>query len=80
MRSTLKPERRSTDFKLSLGRKKTDLTSKRIVEKTDKRGNNEAEFLIYALDNSEMLRELCSHEIVFLVLSSSTYQNLYKKI
>ena len=78
--ATVKPERRSTDFKLKFGRTTTDQTSRRIVAKTRTQENHEAEFLIHALEASDMLRDLCQNQIVFLVLSSSTYQNLFKKI
>ena len=77
---TIKPQRRYTDFKLRYGRKKTDQVSKRIQRKADLEEDLEAAFLINALETNHLLRDLCQHEIVFMVLSSSTYQNLFKKI
>ena len=36
--------------------------------------------MLLELKRNPELRQLCENEIVFMVLSSSTYQNLYKKI
>ena len=65
-------------FKIKHGAKTNDQRSKKFVEEIKE--YEKAEFLLHALEDNPLLRELCENELLLVVLNSATSQGLQKKL
>lgn len=73
-RESLMPPKYKHQFKIKYGKKTNDMRSSKFVEEIKE--YEKAEFLLHALDQNPLLKELCENELLLVVLNSATSQSL----